>query len=194
MPSFLGFFLSYVLLYKYLALSLIIFSAGVSIPIPINLLLIAVGAFSSQSYLSFKISFIIAIVANVLGDIVSYLIFRKISHTILREKYVNKYSFFIRLENYFKKHTGSTILISRIIGPLGAPVNFLSGFFKIPLRTFAFFDFLGNILFVSIFLSLGFIVGAEWQVISVFVTSIMRFMLVSFLLLLLIILYGKQNL
>lgn len=44
---------SYVLLYKYVAIALVVYSGAVILPLPANAMLLAVGAFASQGYFSF---------------------------------------------------------------------------------------------------------------------------------------------
>lgn len=50
----LSFLLSYLLVYKYTVLFLVIVSASFGVPIPATALIIAAGAFSAQGYLDFS--------------------------------------------------------------------------------------------------------------------------------------------
>lgn len=189
MNSLIGFFLSYLLLYKYLSLFIIVFLAGLIIPIPVNAILLAIGAFSSQGYFDLAKSLIISISANVLGDISAYLFFNKFSHSILRDKYANKYQFFTRLEEFFKGHVGLSIFTSRIIGFFGIPVNFLSGYLKVPPYKFIFFDIMGNFFFVLIFLGIGYGLGYEWIDVSGFISDISNIIVVLVLMFIFLKLY-----
>jgi membrane-associated protein len=156
----------YLFLYKYTTLFIVIFFAGLILPLPVNILLMAVGAFSLNQTFDFKTSLWVATIANSLGDIAAYLFFYRYGHSILRDKYIKKYSFFARLENFFKHNSNISIFISRIAGMFGASVNFLSGFYKVPVWKFTLLDVVGNFAFVFIFLSLGYAVGDQWQVIA----------------------------
>ncbi len=160
------------MLYKYTTLFVVVFSAAIILPLPINMLLIAMGAFSSQGYFSLTLSFVVAVVANVIGDTLVYLVMRKYAHEVLRQKYIKKYSFFLRLEHYIAHHTRMTVFLSRLIGVLGPPVNFLAGFMKIRFRTFVLFDFLGNMCEIGIFLFVGYLIGDTWNDISSLVSLI----------------------
>ncbi len=191
--TYLGIFLSYLLLYKYVALFIIVFFAGIIIPLPINTLLMAVGAFSVQGYFSFTLSLVVATVSNVLGDMLDYWVFRRYGHAVLREKYANKYSFFLRLEDYLKRHTAISILVSRVVGILGPPVNFLSGYLKINFGKFLFYDVIGNTVFVLIFLIIGYLLGDEWQNITGFVSLASGTVLVLALLGVIWIVYRRRK-
>ena len=92
--------LSFLLLYKYIALFVLVFIAAVGLPVPSNTLLIAVGAFASQSYFSLPISLAVAVVANVLGDLLDYFIIRKYGAVILKKNYHKKFSFIAKMKKY----------------------------------------------------------------------------------------------
>ena len=192
MPSIIGFILSYLLIYKYTTLFVVVFIAGVIVPIPVNMVLIAVGAFSAEQFFNFNVSLVIATCANFIGDICAYTFFYHFGQASLREQYAKKYSFFSRLETYFMNHSSLSIFGSRIIGIFGIPVNFLSGYTKVSIWRFSFFDIFGNTIFVFIFLSIGYIVGDEWVDISSFVNTIMSIITVLILLVILYVMYKKN--
>ena len=166
MTSILDFLLSYLLIYKYVTLFIVVFSSAIILPLPIDILTTAVGAFSSHGYFNFWLSLAVAVGANVSGDIIDYFIFKKYGHAVLREKYVKKYSYFLKLEEYVKHHAGLTIFISRFVGVLGPLVNFLAGYIKVPTSRFIFFDLLGNFFEFLLLLSLGYVIGDAWGNIS----------------------------
>jgi membrane-associated protein len=172
MTPLISFLLSYLLLYKYITLFVLVFLAGLIIPIPVNILLMAVGAFSSQSYFSFTASLVVGTIANASGDTCAYLFFSRYGQKILREQYAQKYSFFVKLEEYFIRHTAFAIMASRLIGLFGAPVNFLSGYMRISAMKFILFDLIGNCIFVLVFLTLGYVMGDMWTTISGFVNTV----------------------
>ena len=70
--SLLGPLFSGLLLYKYVVLFIAVFLAGLGLPIPSGTLLVAVGAFASQDYFNLWISFIVALLANIFGDLSIY--------------------------------------------------------------------------------------------------------------------------
>jgi len=70
----LGIFLSYLLVYKYLVLFLIVFLASLILPLPATALIMAAGAFSSQGYFNFSEVLLVAFAGSVLGDCCGYFI------------------------------------------------------------------------------------------------------------------------
>ena len=188
-----GFFISYILLYRYVMLFAVVFLAGLFLPLPINVLLLAVGAFSGEDYFNFVYLLGLATLANVSGDACAFLFFKKYGHSILREKYVEKYSFFLRLEEFFKQNTNISIFVSRIIGILGTPVNFLAGYMKVSFWRFVFWDILGNFVFVFFFLSLGHLVGDKWVNFSEIVNNGMELLTIALLIYLVLIIFQKKE-
>jgi membrane-associated protein len=188
------FFFNYLVLYRYVTLFVIVFLAGLCIPIPMNILLMGVGALSVGGHFNFSTALLLAVIANVSGDMTAFLFFRYYAQDILREKFIQKYPFFLRLEEHFKKHTNISIFLSRIIGIFGTPVNFLSGLTKVNPFVFFTFDVVGNLVFAFLFLKLGYIVGDKWLVISKYVGTIMSILSVSvFLFIVFYVIYKKKK-
>ncbi len=193
MTPLISFFLSYLLLYKYITLFVLVFLAGLIVPIPINILLVAVGAFSSQQYFNFTASLIVGTVANACGDVGAYFFFSRYGHSILRDQYAQKYTFFVKLEEYFHLHTGLVITASRLVGLFGTPVNFLSGYMRVPILKFIICDLIGNFVFVLVFLSIGYVVGDNWTNISGFVNTGMWIITISLAIYVIYTIYKKNR-
>lgn len=68
----LEFFLSYLLIYKYVVLFLVVSIASVGIPMPATALLMATGAFAAQGYMDLRYIFVFGFLASVLGDLLGY--------------------------------------------------------------------------------------------------------------------------
>lgn len=165
-----GSLLSYLLLYKYVALFIFVFISSVGIPIPSNSILLTVGVFASQSYFDFWASLAVAVIASVLGDLFVFLLMRKYGQAILKKGYHKRISFIVRLESFIlflekhvKKHEGLAIFLTRFVGTAGAITNFLAGLMPVSFKKFLFYDFLGNFLDTLIILVAGFLVDASWQ-------------------------------
>ena len=155
--------LSFLLVYRYPALFIVIFASAIIVPFPVDTMLVAVGAFASQGYFSAIVSYFAALLANVLGDIMSYFIWKRYGHSIIRDKYAKKYRFFGQLEKYVKSHAGSTVFASRFVGILGPVVNFLCGYGRARFEVFLFGSLLGNSIDTVWPIVLGFAVGSYWE-------------------------------
>lgn len=168
MSAILSFLLSYVLLYKYLALFFIVFSASIIVPFPVTEIMIAVGAFVNQGYFNPWMSFVVAQAANVLGDLIDYLITRRYGYAPLHKLRLSRSRLFKKVEEELKAHARSTIFVTRFAGGLGPLVNFLSGAAGISFKKFLTFDFLGNFVYFVGALSLGYWAGGYWENLSDF--------------------------
>ena len=171
--SVFGSLLSYLLLYKYVALFVFSFISSVGIPIPSSSILLTVGVFASQSYFDFWFSLATATIASTLGDLFVYLLMRKYVSVFLKRNYHKRFSFINKLgtyikflEGYIKKHEGLAIFLTRFIGTAGAITNVLSGLIPVSFKKFLFYDFLGNFLDTFIILVAGFFVDESWQKIA----------------------------
>ena len=155
--------LSYVLLYKYITIFIIVYTGAVIIPWPANAMLLAVGAFASQGYFSFWISLVVAVVANTLGDLTDYGLTRKFGEVIIKKLKIDKVRFFLHLKEELHTDAAVTVFVTRFAGSLSSVANFLSGLVGVPFMTFLIFDTLGNIIEPLAALSIGYLVGNYWN-------------------------------
>jgi membrane protein DedA with SNARE-associated domain len=162
MDSLLAPLLSYLLLYKYVALFAVVYLAALILPLPSNAMFLAVGAFASQGYFSFWLSLAVAVVANTLGDLTDYGITRKYGDVIIRMLRLNKLVFFRELERELRSDAAITVFTTRFAGVLSTPANFLAGIARVPFKTFLWCDFLGNAIEPFAALSLGYLAGNYW--------------------------------
>ena len=163
MNSLLTPILSYVLLYKYIAIFFVVYTGAVIIPWPANAMLLAVGAFASQGYIDYWASLAVAVIANCLGDLTDYWIARKLGSKFIHSFKIDKLVFFIRLKEELITDAGVTVFITRFAGSLSSISNFLAGFVEVPFMTFLWFDLLGNIVEPFVALTLGYAVGNYWN-------------------------------
>jgi len=163
MNALLNPILSYVLLYKYAAIFFLAYTGAIIIPWPVNALLLAVGAFASQGYISFWISLVVAVIANTLGDLTDYAIARKFGTFLIRRFKMDKIRFFIRLKEELITDAAITVFMTRFAGSLSSLSNFLAGLVEVPFMTFLSFDLLGNIVEPFVALTLGYAVGNYWS-------------------------------
>jgi len=71
------------------------------------------------------------------------------------------------MEKTFAKHMGSSVFLSRFLATgLGPAVNVLAGLSKTPFRKFLPYVVVGEVLYVVLFLALGYAFGDQWEAIS----------------------------
>ncbi len=121
-----------------------------------------IGSFAaSLGLFNIFIVFILAVLANVLGDIVLYSI-GKFTRTAFRKKY-KKYFDNKKLVSHLKKHTGKTLFIIKLIPPLPAPGLILAGALNVSFRKFLFLSFIISFPLALIFALFGFYSGIAFN-------------------------------
>jgi len=163
MSGIQGFLLSYLLLYKYYALALVVYSGAVLLPLPVNASLLAVGAFASQGYFNFWASLAIAVGANTAGDLTDYVVARKYGTTVIHFLRFDKLRFLHQLTEEFRTDAAVTVFVTRFAGSLSTVSNFFAGIAMVPFGTFLFYDFLGNFIEPGAALGIGYAVGNYWD-------------------------------
>ena len=155
--------LSYVLLYRYFTIALVVYASALILPLPANAMLLAVGAFASQGYFSFWLSLAIAAIANTLGDCTGYIVARKWNNFVIRNLRLHRVKFFNQLEEEFRSDAAITVFTTRFAGSLSTIANFLAGLVAVPFKIFLVNDFLGNFIEPFVILSIGYLVGNYWN-------------------------------
>jgi membrane protein DedA with SNARE-associated domain len=163
MSSFIGVLLSLLLLYKYLALAIFVFTTSIILPLPTNSVLLATGAFASQGYFNFFISLGVIMLANVTGDCVDFFLARRYGRPALHMLRVHIPTYIERLEQYVRQHPGPTIFFTRFVGTIECLTSLLAGFVGISWTTFLLYDILGNLVSNGIVLYAGYFLGVHWQ-------------------------------
>jgi len=155
--------LSYVLLYRYFTIAIVVYSAALILPLPASAMLLAVGAFASQGYFSFWAALAVAVVANTLGDCTGYVITRRWGEAVIRLLRLHRVEFFNRLREELRTDAAITVFTTRFAGSLSVVANFLAGLVAVPFKIFFVNDILGNIIEPFVILSVGYLVGSYWN-------------------------------
>jgi membrane-associated protein len=171
MSDITSYLLSYVLLYKYLAIFTITFAGAFALPIPSGTVIIASAAFSTQGYLSLPWIMIIAILGNVAGDNCGYWITRNFGvqalHFLGIKKVVGSKKYQI-VRTELNNHPILIIFFSRFMTGIAPTVNFISGLTKLAYKRYLVFEILGECAEVSFFATLGFAFGTNWETLTQF--------------------------
>ena len=161
MNSFVS-LLPWFLQYGYYALFALMFLGSLYFPVPSNIALLGAGALSHISiqglHFNIFIAALVALIGSTLGDIGAYYISRRVSSPKRREKFEKGHKIYRKLESYLKRHPIMTVSSTRLIGFLSPATNTLSGFSKLPVRTFIKGDVLGNTIYVIVFMGAGYLV------------------------------------
>jgi membrane protein DedA with SNARE-associated domain len=158
------------LLYGFPVLFGAIVLASVGIPlIPISLMLVAAGSFVKQGELKLWEVTLVASTAAVIGDQIGYGLARwfgrrwvaRISRRLGGEARIQK------AEALAKRWGGPGIFLSRwLLTSLGPWINVTSGIAEYPWSRFIFWDVLGEVLWVVLYVMLGYVFSGSVQSIA----------------------------
>ena len=183
--SVLASLLSFVLLYKYDALALIVYISALILPLPANAMLLAIGAFASRGYFNFWVALAVAVLANTAGDLTGYGIARRYGERVTRILRLHKLKFYEQLKEELRTDAAITVFMTRFAGSLSTIGNFLAGLVFVPLKTFLVNDMLGNVIEPFAALTFGYVAGDYWGDLSGFfgiVTAIVALVVIIFVL------------
>jgi len=153
-----------VLLYGILFLVIFCETGLVVLPfLPGDSLLFATGALIAidGSDLNLFIMWPLLIMAGVLGDAVNYSIGHRVGPKIFRSegsRLLNK-EHLLKAQNFYEKYGGVTIIIARFVPILRTFAPFVAGIGRMTYSRFASYNFIGAMLWVSSFLSAGYLFG-----------------------------------
>jgi membrane-associated protein len=131
--------------------------------LPGDSLLFAVGALAAvdtSGTLSAPLAFLLLATAAVLGNTVNYAIGRAIGPPAFSGRYrLLKVEYLHRTEDFFKRHGGMAVALSRFMPIIRTFAPFVAGVGRMPYARFVGYNLLGGILWVMLFLWGGYLFG-----------------------------------
>ena len=158
-----------VLLYGLPVLFCVILIASVGVPFPISLTLVAVGSFVKQGEMKLAPVIIAASVAAILGDQIGYGLSRWGGRSLVNRitRRLGGAAKIKKAEAVSKQWGGPGIFFSRwLVTALGPWLNFTSGMARYPWRRFIVWDAPGQVLWVILYVTLGYIFSDRVQYIA----------------------------
>lgn len=166
MTTILGAFLSFLLLYKYIGLYIVALLAALALPLPSSSILAAAGAFSAQGYFSITTVLLVALLGNICGDAIGYMVSRYYGTRLLEKIGLHKTlhsKLYLALEGYMHNYSFSLIFFSRFLTGVGPLVNILSGITKVKYLVFFGIGIAGEVTYVLVYGLVGYFLGSEWE-------------------------------
>jgi membrane-associated protein len=146
---------------------ILICSAGV--PFPISLMLVAAGSFVEQGEMKLWQVIAVASVAAVLGDQIAYGLSRWGGRRLINRlsRRIGVEANIKQAEALTKRWSGAGIFLSRwLVTALGPWVNIASGIAAYPWRRFLFWDVLGEVVWVILYVGIGYAFSNRVQAIA----------------------------
>jgi len=147
----------------------VILVCSVGVPFPISLMLVAAGSFVEQGEMKLWQVIAVASLAAVLGDQIGYGLSRWGGRRLV-DRLTRKLGVEDKIkqaEALTKRWSGTGIFFSRwLITALGPWVNVASGMAAYPWRRFLLWDVLGEVLWVILYVSVGYAFSNRVQAIS----------------------------
>jgi membrane protein DedA with SNARE-associated domain len=144
----------------YSIVAAIVFAEAVGMPVPAALALVAAGAAVAGHVLSAPILLPLAITAMVLGDTLLFLAGRYSGWALLGflcKVSANPETCILRSAESFYKRGKTTLVIAKFIPGVNTMGPPLAGSMKMPFGQFLRFDFMGTVLYVFAYFTLGFL-------------------------------------
>jgi membrane-associated protein len=146
----------------YLVLFLIIFceTGLVFVPfLPGDSLLFLAGTFAATGVLNIFLLFIILSLGAILGDSLNYSIGKYLGERLFLNKGLIKREYLERTRRFYELYGGKTIIFSRFIPVIRTFTPFVAGIGKMNYFKFLVYNIIGGLVWVAIFLSLGYFFG-----------------------------------
>jgi membrane protein DedA with SNARE-associated domain len=160
--------LPYLEQFQYIGIALVLFLAGLGVPIPEDIPLIIGGILSGQGSMNVYIHFVVSMVFIIIGDVSLYLIGGRLArntHTdtpsrfrkILTPKRQEK------VQHAFDQYGSWAVFFGRFVAGIRGAVYLTAGMTKFPLGRFIILDFLAALISVPLWIALGYWAGKEWE-------------------------------
>jgi undecaprenyl-diphosphatase len=135
--------------------------------VPGESLVLASGFFAHQGILKLVPVMIAAGLGAVTGDNIGYLLGVRLGREWLLRR-GSRFGFrrrgLARVEQFFHRQGPKAVFFGRFVGFARALVPFVAGASGMPYRKFVLYDAIGAVLWTVGFVTVGYVVGASWQV------------------------------
>ncbi len=136
------------------------------LPVPSVPLLLAAGALAGRGRLNLSLVAVLPIVAALLSDALWYELGRRRGVKVLQflcRISLEPDSCVRRTENVFARHGARSLLVAKFVPGLNTAAPPLAGVFRMRLSRFLFFDALGVMVWVGVFVGLGYVFSDQLE-------------------------------
>jgi len=151
--------------------------------LPGDSLLFIVGTLAGGGYLNIWLSYILFLLAAILGNAINYWLGHKLGNKIFAKenaKWFNKENL-EKTHQFFEKYGGKTIIITRFMPVIRSFAPFVAGMGSMRYKTFLIYNFVGGFLWVTSFTFAGYFFGGTKIVKNNFELAIFSIIILSFI-------------
>ncbi|MBU3668346.1 MAG: DedA family protein [Candidatus Taylorbacteria bacterium] len=145
---------------------------------PGTALLIFFGYVASHGNSHLVFIIISAFLGAVSGDLLGYFLGKYGGHWMEKHEKLLTKAHFEAGKKFFDNHGGKSIFIGRFFGPLRAILSIIAGMAKMSFAKFNFYNILGAVIWVNLYVLIGFFFGHEWRKIDHFVSKFTKEVLI----------------
>ncbi|MHB8188862.1 MAG: DedA family protein [Ferrimicrobium sp.] len=136
------------------------------IPIPSELVMTLAGFFAATGRLNLVWAIVVAIVANVVGSYVLYIVGRTGGRTLVER--FGKYVFvkerdLDRAEEWFARHGEPAVIVSRLLPVVRSIISLPAGIAEMPPAKFGLYTLIGSTPFVALLALAGYWLGSSFN-------------------------------
>lgn len=186
--------------FQYIAIALVLFLAGLGVPIPEDIPLIYGGVMSGKGSMNVYIHFVVSMIFILVGDVCLYFIGRQLARgqEIGDDRPPSRWQKLAnperikKMEGFFQKYGSWSVFFGRFIAGVRGAVFLTAGMGHFPLAKFILLDALAAFLSVPIWIGLGYWAGAHWEELLEQAKSYQVYVLASLALLVVLIIWIKK--
>lgn len=162
--------LTYIVTYGAFAVGGVLLLGALGLPLPSTLFVLASGAFIQQGVLDLYSTVIVAFLASVLGDTLSYGMGRWLRHPI--QARFGQTGAWRNAETYFNQRGALAIYLTRwLLTPIAVPINLVAGSSNYTAGHFVGFAAAGELTWLVGYGTLGYMFGSQWEAVSDFISD-----------------------
>jgi len=159
--------------FQYAAIALVLFLAGLGVPIPEDIPLIYGGVMAGKGSMNVYIHFIVSMVFILIGDVCLYFIGRRLARSggplegseqaPSRWQRLASPERLAKVQGFFDRYGSWSVFFGRFVAGVRGAVFLTAGMGGFPLARFIILDAAAALLSVPIWIGIGYWAGAHWE-------------------------------